>query len=123
MAACELCHPTAAKDERAGLPKVDLCMACHQTVRADRPAIQRLASFQKAPQLLAWVRVYKAPDYVFFHHGRHAGAKIDCTACHGPVARRDVLKRERPIAMKFCVDCHRSRNASVACNLCHELGQ
>ena len=124
MAGCEVCHATTAKSERAGLPETVLCMSCHSTVRRDAPPIRRLAAFQQEARPIPWVRVYKLPDYVFFSHARHVGqGRLECAACHGPVARRDQLARERPIHMKSCVDCHKARSATIACNACHELGQ
>ena len=123
VAACNLCHPTAASGERAGLPSTSQCLACHAAVKKDSPLIQRLAAYPKEEKPVPWVRVYRVPDFVFFSHARHLSAKIECAACHGPVHQRDVLEKEVPTSMKACMDCHRVRGVSLACNLCHELGQ
>ena len=123
VAACNLCHATAATAERAGIPSVSQCMLCHEGVKKDAHSIRRLATYHKEGKPVPWVRVYRLPDFVFFSHARHLGAKIECAACHGPVEQREVLSQEVPATMKTCLDCHRSRDVSIACNLCHELGQ
>ena len=106
---CVTCHTGVESRERAGFPAIQKCATCH----AEFPAA---ATFPIR-------RVYRVPDYVFFSHARHRSAKIECSACHGPVAERDVLKKEVPTTMKACVDCHKQAHASVSCTLCHELNQ
>jgi len=68
-------------------------------------------------------RIYEAPDFVFFSHGRHAAAKVACNRCHGDVMQQEVLQAQQAVKMKWCVDCHRSNQASITCTTCHELGQ
>ena len=34
--------------------------------------------------------------------------EMGCETCHGPVATRDLLWKEREISMKSCVECHKS---------------
>ena len=46
--------------------------------------------------------------------------RVKCEACHGPVRERDVMRKEKDISMAACMDCHRARQASIACNYCHE---
>ena len=123
VAACELCHTTAATAERAGLPVASQCMLCHEGVKKEIPSIRRLAEYAKQQRPIPWVRVYRVPDFIFFSHAKHVAVKIECGACHGPVQQRDVLAQEIPTNMKACMDCHRARGASNACSLCHELGQ
>ncbi len=98
-------------------------MTCHEGIKKDSAAIRRLATYQGEGKSLPWARVYQIPDYVFFSHAKHVGAKVDCAACHGSVTRSDTLRREVRINMKFCMDCHRARSARNECNVCHELGQ
>ena len=121
--ACNVCHATAEKAERAGMPPVAQCMLCHENVKRESPHIQKLAQYQKNNKPVPWVRVYRIPDFVFFSHAKHTAAKVECAACHGPVEQRDVLAKEVATDMKTCMDCHKSRGASLVCNLCHELGQ
>lgn len=123
VAACNLCHPKAATGERAGLPDAARCMLCHAGVKSESPGARRLAGYQREGKAIPWVRVYRVPDFVFFSHAPHLKAKLDCVACHGPVAQRDALAQEIPTDMKTCMKCHKTRTAPNACNVCHELGQ
>lgn len=109
-AQCLDCHTTAASKERAGIPQADRCKLCHPST--------------KLPDKIAWLRIYKLPDFVFFSHASHTKtAAIECATCHGPVGTRDVLQKEVSTSMRTCVDCHRIRKASADCSRCHELGQ
>ncbi len=98
-------------------------MVCHEGVARTSPAIRRLAGLHKEGGAVEWVRIYRVPDYVFFSHGRHARAKVECESCHGPVARREALEKEKRTDMRSCMACHKARGASIACQVCHELGQ
>jgi formate-dependent nitrite reductase cytochrome c552 subunit len=121
--ACMECHAGAKTDDEAGLPETRKCMFCHMAIKADSPTIQRLAAAQKSGEAIPWVRLYRVPDFVFFSHGSHSKAKVDCVSCHGPVSSRDVLAQEVSTDMKTCVNCHKERHASTSCVLCHQLGQ
>jgi len=67
--------------------------------------------------------IHKLADFVFFSHARHGEARIDCQACHGAVGGRDVVEAGVAHTMKACMDCHRTRKATLVCTACHELGQ
>ena len=122
-AKCLDCHTTAAKAAAAGLPDASRCMVCHRAVKADSPAIAALRQWAAERRPIAWVRVYKLPEYVQFAHSRHVGAGIACAECHGPVETRDVTAKEVSTSMTACMACHVRKQASTACNACHELGQ
>jgi hypothetical protein len=121
--ACKHCHPNAARAERAGLPSAAQCMACHTSIKKESAAIQQLAAFHKEEKPIPWVRVYRLPDFVFFSHGTHVNADVQCTECHGPVEQRETLSAEIVHNMKTCMACHQTRKASNKCHVCHELGQ
>jgi hypothetical protein len=119
---CAFCHPEAARAEQATLPSADLCMACHAGIRADSPEIAKVKTAAEAKVRLAWVPVYRVPDYVFFGHASHLKAGHGCAECHGPVATRDVLQKEVSTSMNACLDCHRRQGATIDCVACHQLG-
>jgi quinoprotein glucose dehydrogenase len=120
---CGDCHTTAATSMRAGLPDANKCMTCHRTIGDGNAAVARLRNFHQARTPIEWVRVYQLPDFVFFDHAKHVKAGVECSSCHGPVEQREVLKKEVSVSMVACMDCHRAKSASIACNVCHELGQ
>src|SRR5207244_930367 len=117
---CKSCHPVPEPGEFATIPETSKCMACHIAIKKDSPAIQRLAEFHSEKKTVPWRRVYRVPDYVFFSHKEHLAKGVACEACHGPVGERDVLRKEKDTSMAACMDCHREKQASLACDYCHE---
>ena len=93
-------------------------MQCHAAVKRDSAAIQKLAAFVKEKKPVPWVRVYKLPNYVWFSHKVHSSSAA-CAKCHGDVAARDVMVKEKPIDMNSCMNCHDEEKASNECNVCH----
>jgi len=118
---CNVCHSTARTGNKAGFPSVRDCMSCHEAIKTESPKIQALQEFAREKKPIEWNRIYTLPSFVFFSHRRHAESRTGCEDCHGPVLSRDVLRREKDISMKACIACHRSKKASVACDLCHHL--
>jgi Cytochrome c7 and related cytochrome c len=95
-------------------------MTCHNAVKKDSPHIQRLAEFHNEKKPIPWRRVYRIPDYVFFSHKEHVAKGATCETCHGNVRESDVLRKEIETTMAACMDCHRAKQASIACNYCHD---
>ena len=118
---CVDCHAMKDPGFVAGYPQEATCMACHAAVKADSPHIRKLADLEKKGQAVPWVKVYRVPDYVYFSHAfHHHDAGIACDTCHGPVAEREVLAREKPVTMAACMTCHDKTGASNDCDLCHD---
>lgn len=118
---CKTCHEQPDPGADMGIPAVAKCMSCHKAIKTDSPNIQKLAQYQKDGQEVPWVRVYRIPDYVDFSHKTHlAVAKVTCENCHGPVKEREAIRKESDISMAGCMDCHRSHDAPVACDTCHD---
>jgi hypothetical protein len=120
---CKNCHTNKDPGEVMGIPATSVCMGCHQSIKTDSPAIQKLAAFAKENKPVPWVRIYELPGYVYFSHRVHIDAGANCQTCHGPVAERDVMTKEGDISMGACMDCHRKNKASVSCTYCHEARQ
>ena len=117
---CKNCHEMPDPREMMGIPAASKCMSCHQSVKKDSQAIQKLASYAAQNRPVPWVRVYQIPSYVSFSHEAHLEGGAVCETCHGPVAQRDQLWRETDITMGGCMNCHRARKASLDCGYCHE---
>ena len=115
---CIECHTMPGKGEAATFPAETKCMQCHASVKTDSPHIQKLTEYAKKKEAVPWVRIYRVPEFVWFSHKVHT--KIaGCERCHGPVAERDVMTKEKPIDMNSCMACHDEHKASNECNLCH----
>jgi len=117
---CSNCHLNSDPGEKMGIPATSICMECHSTISADKPAIQKLSAFAKNNRPVPWVRVYEIPSYVRFSHRAHLSAGSSCTQCHGQVKEREQLYKEVDTSMASCVKCHRANKASVDCTYCHE---
>jgi len=119
---CDSCHQITADGRQMQIPNVPQCMACHQAIATDRPAIRKLASLQKAGGSIAWARVYQLPDFAVFSHQKHLAAQVDCAVCHGNVRSMDVMRQAKDVSMMSCVNCHKLRKATVSCGQCHNIG-
>ena len=119
--ACKMCHPNPDPGETMTIAPPAKCMDCHSAIKADSPAIKRLAGFAKDGRDVPWIRVYQIPSFVDFSHSAHLEKGNTCQDCHGPVAQRDQLSRETDISMGGCMNCHRAKKASLECDFCHEL--
>jgi hypothetical protein len=96
-------------------------MQCHASVGTDSAAIQQLAEHAEKDQPLLWVRVYQIPSFVRFSHATHLKGGNTCQECHGEVTERDQLFRETDVTMTGCMNCHTRKNASLDCQVCHDL--
>lgn len=120
---CKFCHTYARRSRSAGIPALEQCMACHTTIAVAKPNIQELAKAYEDKKPIEWVKVHDLPDFVFFNHKRHVQAGFECQECHGKVEDMEVLYREAPLTMGWCVNCHRDnldKGASVDCLVCHK---
>ncbi|MCI0420523.1 MAG: cytochrome c family protein [Acidobacteria bacterium] len=119
---CVFCHSAVEVSESAGLPSVTQCMVCHQSTKTEDPEIQKLAAFANRGEDVPWVRIYEfeRSAAVRFSHKRHLKAGVECSLCHGNLAEAVETRREIHWTMGKCIDCHRSRQASIDCLVCHK---
>lgn len=117
---CLSCHEMPEPGWEMTYPSEEKCMQCHGTIKTESAAIIKLAQYYRDRRPVPWVPVYRVPDYVAFSHQRHVKkAGTGCDVCHGPVAQRDVIVREKSIAMTACMDCHKEKGAPNTCRTCH----
>ena len=118
---CTACHKGVNQGPDAGLPSARVCMRCHAFFAKDRPEIQKLTKIYNAGLDVPWQRVcgFNPSAHVKFNHAPHVRAGIDCSNCHGDVKNMTVAVRSVKLNMGFCLECHRSRQASTDCVTCH----
>jgi len=116
---CMYCHVNADKSRHSTVPSMNICMNCHKVVKTDSPWIQKLTQAYKENKPLNWVKVHDMPDHVYFNHKRHIAKGIDCSTCHGDVAKQDRVTQNKTLNMGFCVKCHRENKAPTECSTCH----
>lgn len=118
---CAYCHEHADKSPHATIPNTETCMACHVAEKTESPEVQKLAAISERGEQPQWARVYwfEKEANVFFTHKAHTRAGVDCAECHGKVGESQKLRREINQTMGWCMDCHRARQASIDCYVCH----
>ena len=96
-------------------------MGCHTSVKTDSAAIQKLAGYASAKKPVPWVRLYRIPDYVWFSHAvHHKEADIGCDVCHGPVAEREVLAKEKAARWRPAWNATPAGRRRNGCTVCHD---
>lgn len=118
---CEFCHNGVSVSAVAGIPSVETCMLCHIEVGHGLPEVDTLIGFHDDGVEPPWQRVYgwNEEAHVRFKHQPHYNAGVGCETCHGNVATMGVAERAVDHTMKFCVECHEQRQASIDCVVCH----
>src|SRR5690606_16535637 len=104
---CKYCHSSARTSQTSGIPSLNVCMNCHQSIPevAESTATAEyskefydgeIAKLYKAvgwdvstqsytgeSQPVKWVRIHSLPDFVSFNHSQHVRvAGIACQVCH-----------------------------------------
>jgi hypothetical protein len=105
---CRYCHQTVETDASAGIPPTELCMGCHNQIWNKSPTLQlvRQSYFDDRP--IAWRRVHRLPDFVFFNHAIHVTKGVGCVTCHGRVDQMAAVEQVQPLNMGWCLECHRA---------------
>jgi hypothetical protein len=110
---CRYCHRTAESSPYAGIPSTDVCMGCHAQIWPTSPTLGpvRASFFQGSP--IAWTKVHRLPDFVYFDHSIHVSKGVGCVSCHGRVDEMAAVERVAPLTMQWCLDCHRDPGPSL----------
>ena len=114
---CMYCHTYARRSIVAGIPPLQKCIGCHQSIESVRetPRIKKLFEYWEAKKAVPWKKVHDLPDFVRFNHERHIQRFVfaqnkpvqeACGYCHGDVKTMTVARRQQPLSMGWCVSCH-----------------
>lgn len=114
---CMYCHTYARRSMVAGIPPVQKCMGCHNSIESvkDKPRIKKLFEYWEAKKAIPWKKVHDLPDFVRFNHERHIQRfyfqqdrpyQEVCGYCHGDVKTMTVARRQKPLTMGWCASCH-----------------
>lgn len=104
---CRYCHANIERSQEAMIPPTQACMGCHAVVRKDSPKLAELRSSWATGKPVEWVRVHRLGDYAYFDHSVHLAAGVGCVSCHGRVDQMEVVRQDQPLAMGWCLECHR----------------
>jgi hypothetical protein len=119
---CEDCHSGVNQGPAAGLPSINVCMSCHEDIGdAAEPRIQALRDHAERGEDMRWQRVYGFLEeaHVRFNHAPHIRAEVECATCHGDLTQMTVAERAVEHTMGFCINCHKEKQASNDCLVCH----
>ena len=112
---CRYCHSFVDVSGHSNVPTSNTCWNCHQHVQKESPKLQplrnRMDPALKHPDFgkpVEWVRVHKAPDYVYFNHSAHVNRGVSCVSCHGRVDQMEVVYQDQNLSMGWCLECHRA---------------
>jgi hypothetical protein len=136
---CQYCHTAADQSRHAGLPNLQTCMNCHESVlgrtEESQANINKLRAAFHSGQGVEWVRVHNNPNFAYFNHMTHVrlakdGEGFTCQECHGNMEYQGVGVQTGNLSMGWCINCHRDWNveyekrgwepkAPLSCDACH----
>ncbi len=105
---CRYCHANIERSAHAMIPATQTCMGCHAIVKTESARLANVRSSWETGQPIEWVKVHKLPEHSFFDHSAHLSAGVGCVTCHGRIDQMEVVRLDKPIAMQWCLDCHRN---------------
>lgn len=116
---CSMCHSAALTRNRSAYPGPQLCGPCHDRIDAAKPETERVAALFDQDGRFPASGVARLGDELIFDHGHHtATLGIDCSTCHGDIARSDGIPAPR-IAKDDCMNCHADSGLENECSTCH----
>lgn len=110
---CRYCHQTVESSSRAGIPTTQVCMNCHRDLWNQASMLAPVRESLRTGEALQWNRVHDLPDYVYFNHSIHIHKGIGCYSCHGDVSQMPLMRRDQPLTMQWCLECHRNPKEHV----------
>lgn len=105
---CRYCHTGVETQANAVVPPTHTCMTCHSQLWTNAAMLAPVRESLASGKPLAWNKVNRLPDYVYFDHHVHVQNGVPCAACHGDVRRMPLVRQAAPLTMGWCLDCHRS---------------
>jgi mono/diheme cytochrome c family protein len=114
---CNYCHTGVYKGKGANIPSANICMNCHNAIKRESPEIQKIYRSLEKDEPIQWVRVHNLPDLAYFNHSQHTNVGgLECTNCHGDIAKMEVVQQRSSLTMGWCIDCHRKTDVNAKGN-------
>jgi len=105
---CRYCHSYVETSANAGVPPTRICMNCHSVLFTDSPILEPVRESYRTGKPIAWNRVYRLAQFVYFNHSIHVTKGIGCSTCHGRVDQMPLTWAANPMFMEWCLNCHRN---------------
>ena len=114
---CNYCHTGVYKGKGANIPSANICMNCHNAIKRESPEIQKIYRSLEKDEPIQWVRVHNLPDLAYFNHSQHTNVGgLECSNCHGDIAKMEVVQQRSTLTMGWCIDCHRKTDVNTKGN-------
>ena len=110
---CRYCHSQVERSHEAMVPPTQTCMGCHALVHIESEKLAVVRDSWETGESLGWVRVTQVPDHVFFDHSIHLAGGVGCVSCHGRIDQMEVVGIVEPLAMQWCLECHRNPESKI----------
>ena len=110
---CRYCHAQIERSYEAMVPPTQTCMGCHALVRTESEKLAVVRDSWETGESIGWVRVNQVPDHVFFDHSIHLAGGVGCVSCHGRIDQMEVVGIVEPLAMQWCLECHRNPESKI----------
>lgn len=110
---CRYCHSQIEQSHEAAVPPTQTCMGCHSIVHTESEKLAPVRESWETDESIAWIRVHQIPDHAYFNHSAHLSAGVGCTSCHGRIDQMEVVGVQEPIAMQWCMNCHRNPDEHI----------
>jgi hypothetical protein len=104
---CRYCHVSVETSSFAGMPSSQTCMTCHSQIWTSAPMLEPVRESLRSGRPIAWTRVTRLPDHVYFDHSIHVAKGVSCADCHGRVDMMPLTHKAAGFRMKDCLQCHR----------------
>ncbi|WP_213955901.1 cytochrome c3 family protein [Variovorax sp. dw_954] len=105
---CRFCHAQVERSASPGFPSTQVCLGCHSQLFAGQAMFEPLRESARTGAPVAWKRVHRLPDFVYFDHSIHVAKGVACIDCHGRVDQMPLMRRVSSLRMDWCIDCHRN---------------
>ena len=110
---CRYCHAGVEVSSHSSVPTTQTCMNCHTQIQSKNGKLAPVRASWQTGEPVRWVKIHKAPDYVYFNHAVHVNRGVSCVHCHGHVDEMHVVWHDQPQSMAWCLECHRNPEAKV----------
>ena len=109
---CRYCHSFVEVSSHANVPTNQTCLNCHGAdkgqIKKESEKLAAVRDADKTGEPIQWIKVHKAPDFVYFNHSVHVNRGVSCQNCHGQINEMEVVRHAEPQSMSWCLDCHRN---------------
>jgi len=104
---CRYCHSQVEVSAYANIPATQTCMNCHNQIQRESLRLLPVRESWATGRPIQWVNVHQLPDYARFSHAVHVNSGVGCETCHGRIDQMEVVRLAEPLAMGWCLECHR----------------